>query len=288
MFKQEPKLLIDIGEIGNASTGDILYEGGKKINSDFQNIYNTFGDQRLNDSITQVLHATGYYQKISNNDWSSPVEMGAMRDVDTSTGIVTATLSKGVKGECIVFVNSNGSFSPLNYLDIVPVDQFVSVTTPTLKITVPYSKITLWCVDDSNGISKWDYSIESMFGNKQTAIDKTFVLNNTPKDIFIGTVGQYQTIKFILTAMSADGKKYKASELLAYIDSVKGTIVSTEYAVLRAGHESEEDEIYKIDFKIVPASSGPDRFIQATASSSTANMRLAIKAVATQTFGVNQ
>lgn len=36
--------MIDIGEIGNVFIGDILFDGGNKINSDFNVIYNVFGD----------------------------------------------------------------------------------------------------------------------------------------------------------------------------------------------------------------------------------------------------
>ena len=46
MYIQTPKQLIDVGEIGNASTGDILFDGGVKINNDINAIYNAFGDQR--------------------------------------------------------------------------------------------------------------------------------------------------------------------------------------------------------------------------------------------------
>lgn len=287
MTTQEPKQLIDVGEIGNASTGDILFDGGRKINSDFNQIYNTFGDQRLfeNDEGdgTQVLHATGYYQKPTLIEWQAAVPLGALRDVDCSNGVIRCTLEKGKVGEGMVFINSNGSISTENYLEIQAIDSFVSVPTGTLKIVSPFTKVTVWCVDDSNGVSKWDYSIESMFGNKQTPLDKTYILGPTAREIKIVHRTEFSTLKLMMTAQSNDGRKYKASETMMYIDTVESKVYSTEYAVIRKGNVSEEDEIYDIAFTL-----GADGFVTATASSTTANLKFAIKVVDTQTFGVSQ
>lgn len=68
MAYQTGKKLIDVGQIGNPSTGDPLYDGGVKLNEMVTNIYNAFGDVRLltaNNGVgTMLLHATGYYQKL--------------------------------------------------------------------------------------------------------------------------------------------------------------------------------------------------------------------------------
>ena len=68
MYVDEGKKVIDVGEVGNASTGDILYAGGVKINQNYDAIYNAFGDQRLfaagSGEGSQKIHATSYYQKI--------------------------------------------------------------------------------------------------------------------------------------------------------------------------------------------------------------------------------
>ncbi|BAQ23129.1 baseplate wedge tail fiber connector [Edwardsiella phage PEi26] len=285
MIAQDPKQLIDIGEIGNASTGDILYEGGKKLNENLNALYNTFGDQRLfvNDSGDKVqkLHATGYYQKLSVVDWQAQIPLGSLCDVDASTGVITARLAKGKLGEGMVFINSNGSISPTNYFEIQAFDSFVSVPSGNLKITQPFCKVTVWCVSSEGGISKWDYSIESMFGNKHIPLDKTFTLSSAQREIQIAPVNTYQTIKLFLTCASTDGLKVKTSEVMLYIDSKASKVYSTEYAVIRKGNVNEDDEIYSINYIF-----DNNGFISAVASSTTQNMQLAIKVVSTQSFGV--
>lgn len=284
MVKQDPKQLIDVGEIGNASTGDILYDGGKKINSDMNQIYNTFGDQRLfaNDEgdNVQILHATGYYQKPTSVEWGAQVPLGALRDVDASSGTVRAVLERGKLGEGMVFINSNGSINSTNYLEIQAVDSFVSVPSGNLRIVAPFCRVTVWCVSDEGGVSKWDYSIESMFGNKHIPLDKTYTLGSVKREIPLAYQGEYQSIKLMLTCASTDGLKFKASEVMVYIDQKAKQVYSTEYAVIRKGHVNDEDELYELDFIF------KNDYITAVASSATQNMQLAIKVVNTQTFGV--
>lgn len=282
----EPNLLgknvIDVGEIGNASTGDILFDGGRKINENSNQIYNTFGDQRLENSINQNLHATGYFQKTPSTGWGPAVKLGEQRDIDTSAGPIRCVIQKGKLGEGVVFINSNGSLSQTNYFEIQVIDSFVSVPTGNLRITAPYSKVTVWCISDSNGISRWDYSVESMFGRKNIPLDRSFSLSSTLRDIQIAHTDDYQVMKLLATCMSADGRKSKTSEILLFIDKINRNVISTEYAVIRTGNSSEEDEIYNMTFSINPAG-----YVIATASSITASMTLALKVIETQTFGVS-
>lgn len=287
MINQTPKLLVDIGEIGNASTGDILYEGGRKLNVDLDSLYNTFGDQRLysvnNGENTQVLHATGYYQKATNIiEWNSTVALGSMRDVNTAEGVITARIAKGKAGEGVIFINSNGSLStsmPLE-VELQGTDSFLTAATNKMKFTQPYTKITLWCIDDANGVGTWDYKIESMFGNQSVLLDKTYNMSSVVRDIPIAYRADYKTIKLMLTAISTDETKYKASEMLLYIDLKARKVYSTEYAVIRRGQANDDDEIYAIDFRIDNRD-----IIQAAISSPTA-MKLAIKVISAQTIGV--
>ncbi len=287
MINQTPKLLVDIGEIGNASTGDILYEGGRKLNVDLDSLYNTFGDQRLysvnNGENTQVLHATGYYQKATNIiEWNSTVALGSMRDVNTAEGVITARIAKGKAGEGVIFINSNGSLStsmPLE-VELQGTDSFLTAATNKMKFTQPYTKITLWCIDDANGVGTWDYKIESMFGNQSVLLDKTYNMSSVVRDIPIAYRADYKTIKLMLTAISTDETKYKASEMLLYIDLKARKVYSTEYAVIRRGQANDDDEIYAIDFRI-----DNQDIIQAAISSPTA-MKLAIKVISAQTIGV--
>ena len=286
MVKQEPKRIIDTGEIGNASTGDILFDGGVKLNENFDAVYNTFGDQRLfagnRGEARQVLHATGYYQKAENvAEYQAEVQLGSMHDIDSTSGPISIRLVKGKLGEGMVFINSNGSFGPDNQLIIQPSGTFVNLGGDgNLRVTTPYTKVTVWCVSDVDGISKWDYSIESMFGQKHIPLDKSYSLNNTVKEIRISYRDEFHTLKLLLTAASNDESKVKTSEVMVSVDWKKKQVYSTEYAVIRRGHTDEEDELYDIDFKYDSAG-----YLIAAAKSDT-NMRLAIKVIAAQRIGV--
>lgn len=284
MIKQTGKELIDVGEIGNASTGDILYDGGVKLNTDLNNIYNTFGDQRktaLTGELTgQKLHATGYYQKFGDTDQASSVDLGSLVDIDASTGSIVLTTVKGAVGEGIEIINSNGSISSTNYLEIRILDTFASHSTSTLRIVTPYTRVLLWCVSDTNGVAVWDYSIESMFGDKRVPLNKTYNISSVARDIPVVYSGQYSLVKLLVTAVNANETIYKASEYLVFIDNQAKKIYSTEYAVIKRGQTSDDDEIYSLDFKF-----DTSNYIIATASSVNP-MRLAIKVVETQTIGV--
>ena len=286
MIEQIPKQLIDVGEIGNASTGDILYDGGVKLNADLNQIYNTFGDQRLfvgtnQGEGLQKLHATGYYQKMPDlASWGPAIPLGAMVDVDARVGIMLARLERGKVGEGMVFINSNGSLSQDAYLEIQPNGQFIGLATPNLKITQPFSKVTVWCIDDSNGISTWDYSIENMFGDKSTPLNKTYNISNVPREIRLAHSTAFQTMKLLLTASSADGKRVKTSEVILYVDVTTKKVYSTEYGVMRLGNTNEEDGIYQADFIF-----DNSKYI-ALVASATQNVKLAVKVMETQTIGV--
>ncbi|WQZ01094.1 baseplate tail fiber connector [Escherichia phage 04086] len=284
MIKQTGKLLIDVGEIGNASTGDILYDGGVKLNTDLNNIYNTFGDQRkaalTGETTGQKLHATGYYQKFGDTDQAGSVDLGSLVDVDASTGSIVLTTVKGAVGEGIEIINSNGSISATNYLEIRILDSFLNHPTSALRIVTPYTRVLLWCVSDINGVAVWDYSIESMFGDKRVPLNRTYNISNVPRDVQVVYSGQYSLVKLLVTAVNANETVYKASEYLLFMDNQAKKIYSTEYAVIRRGQATDEDEIYNLDFKF-----DTSNYIVATASSETP-MRLAIKVVDTQTIGV--
>lgn len=289
MAVQEPnkKQLIDVGEIGNASTGDILFDGGEKLNAVITQLYDTFGDERLaaganKGALVQTLHATGYFQK--NTNWGPPVEMGEQRDIDTTNGPVRIVCGSGKVGESVAFINSNGSLNKTNYVDIQVNGSFVNVPTGNLKVSTPFTKITIWCISTEGGNARWDYSIESMFGNKIVPIDRTYNLSSTKRDIFLANNGEYQSMKLLCTCQSTDNSKVKVSEIMLYIDSRAKKVYSTEYGVVRKGAvdtAEKQDELYEMTFSF-----NSDESVIATASSPTQNMQLAIKVISTQTIGV--
>ncbi|ARB05953.1 hypothetical protein fHeYen901_180 [Yersinia phage fHe-Yen9-01] len=286
MVTQVAKRVVDVGELGNASTGDILYDGGVKINENFDSVYNAFADQRLfaidEGANLQLIHATGYYQK--TNDPAAfipPVSIGSMHDIDTTTGTIYVNLPKGKLGEGVIFVNFNGSISIDNALVIRPNDRFVGVSGE-LKITSPFVKVECWCVSDSGGVSVWNYSIGSLFGTSYTSVDATYRLTAaTPRDIVIAHKDEFRTIKLLLTATSADGRKVKSSEVNLLIDPVNNLVYNTEYASIRLGSTDEEDEIYTADYTV-----NAQGYITLTARTDVVGIVLAVKTINTQRIGV--
>lgn len=285
MFTQIPKSEIDIGEIGNASTGDILYDGGKKINDNFDAIYNLFGDQRFYDKNTQVgnqtIHATGYYQKVNQYDLRLPLAMGTLWDVDTTTGAANPILAQGKPGECIRFINSNGSCSVNSPIEINPTaGSFIGVQG-ALVITQPNCLVECWCVSNENNVAIWNYSISSMFGSKETPIEvtKTVPISGGVK-LPIAHSSEYNAIKLLVTAQSADGTKIRQSETNLLVDNLRKNIHDTEFAVMRVGNSGENDDIVDIKYDI-----GTDGKVVMSVTTTYQNMRISVKSIAVQRVG---
>ena len=289
MFVQTPKQLIDTGEIGNASTGDILYDGGLKINDNMNALYNAFSDQRKmivdngQGQAGQKIHATGYWQKATNpNEYVTPVELGSQHDIDTSLQGVQVYLPKGVRGEAVYFCNSNGSFSSTNPLVIDASDSFINVGQ-TIRITSPSVYVKCWCISDDNGLSVWNYSVESMFGEKQIPTDGTWSIGltgNTEVPLF--HMNEYNAAKYMITASTTLGEKQKSFEINILIDKIKKEVVSTEFAVIRIGATSEVEDIVVPTFYINPSSN----MVIMLLTSEITGLRVAVKTIATQKLGV--
>lgn len=280
---QETKKIIDVGEIGNASTGDILYDGGIKVNKNFNSIYNAFGDQRLgnvNDGEeSQLIHATGYYQKANQYDFRTPISLGTMWDVDTSIGAASPIITKGKPGECVVFINSNGSFSVNTPLMItVSAGSFVGVQN-SLVVTAPYSKVVCWCVKNENSVSVWNYSITPLFEQKHVLLEGTYLTETNPK-LKICHMNEFESIKFLLTSANQTKTIIKQSEVSLLIDSLNKNVYSTEYAVIRKGNKNEGDNIVNITFEI-----DSNNFVNMKLSSSVAGLKTAIKTIETLKIG---
>lgn len=281
---QEPKKVIDVGEIGNASTGDILFDGGVKINFNFQSVYNAFGDQRLdaiaNGENAQLIHATGYYQKATQYEFRTPIALGTMWDVDTSTGAVSPIITQGKPGECVEFVNTNGSIS-VNSPMVISASggTFAGVSGP-LTITAPYSKVVCWCVSASGGVSTWNYSVESMFGDDRKPINATFPIGAVANPIRIAHATEFESIKLMLVCANANKSKMRFSEVNLLINSLSRTVFTNEYSVIRVGNTSEADEIVNIAYDI-----DSNNYLVMNVTSSTTGMKMAIKSVATQKIG---
>lgn len=288
MFNQEPKTKIDTGEQGNASTGDILFDGGNKINSNMDAIYNMFGDQRFYNKGAaegnQTIHATGYYQKVGAFDFPTPAPLGTMWDVDCSNGTVAVTVQPGKVGEGIVVINSLGNCSTTTpiVVKLTGAGSFVGVGRD-LIITRPFSKVECWCIGiDNSGTPIWNFSQRSMFGSYEVPIEKTVKLDVTaPNTIPIAHMSEYNSIKLLLNVSDTNMQTVRQSEVLLLIDRVKRVIHNTEFAVLRIGQaNTDPDNLATIKYDI-----GTGDIVNLIVTTSKANMRIAVKSIATQKIG---
>lgn len=289
MYSQIPKQLIDTGEIGNASTGDILYDGGNKINDNMNALYNAFADQRLMDVANgtgqngQVIHPSGYYQKGEPTDYLTPIKLGSLHDIDTTTGGLSLILEKGKLGESVEFINSNGSISVNNPLTIQALDSIAGVAG-NLVVTSPYCHVVLRCISVEGGNAVWNYSIDSMFGQKQIPTDGTWSVGSTGAvtvDLFHKS--EYNFAKLLVLCQSADGTKIKSAEINILINSVGNSVVSTEFSDMLVGNTSEADTIADITFSIRTSN-----MVSLTATSAITGLRVSVKVIATQKIGVAQ
>ena len=219
------KKRIDTGVVGNPSTGDILYDGGNKINDNFDAIFDAFGDQRLKDvdhgAGRQVIHATGYYQKKSRQSYAgSPVDIGSLHDIDTTQGAIIAILPKAKVGEGVVFINSNGSLSTNTPLTIrTQAGDSLSGFAGDATITQPYSRISVWCTAVEGTRCTWRVGIESMFVDNTTPLDRTVNVTAVASNVAIVSKNEYNTIKLVTVASNVAGNKMQSSETLLMIDA---------------------------------------------------------------------
>ncbi|QFR55794.1 baseplate wedge tail fiber connector [Yersinia phage JC221] len=253
MAYQTGKKLIDTGQIGNPSTGDPIYDGGVKLNEMITNVYNAFADTRFlsaGDGVGQmVLHATGYYQKFPRTYYSgTPIELGSLHDMDTSSGPISVVLPQGKVGEGCYFINSNGSISVDRPLAFRPqVGDSIKGVQDQLYITSPYTLVKVWCVKKEGAITTWDYSVESMFGSKTMPVDTTrLILKASATAIPLFGYTEFSGAKFLVYAENITGTVTKMAEILLGVDRTTKGLHSTEYAVLR----NSNDDMYKLNFTV--------------------------------------
>ncbi|WWQ13033.1 baseplate wedge subunit [Morganella phage vB_Mm5] len=286
MSQQIPKKLIDLGEIGNPSTGDYLFEGGGKINDVIENVYNAWGDQRLlkaNNGIGQmIIHATGYYQKLERTYYlSGAIDIGSCHDLDTSGGALSITLPKGKIGEGCYFINTNSSFSVERPAIITPqTGESISGINGSLIVTSPATKVVLWCVRREGSGVVWNYSIESMFGNQSMPVNLTRLVNETEVVIPLFYASEFSSAKLLTHTENMTGGFVKSSEILLSINSSAQEVYHTEYASLRSG-DDKNSELYTIRFFV-----NTNGMVYAGVKSLSGRLNFSLKSIATVKAGI--
>lgn len=286
MAYQGTKQLIDVGQVGNPSTGDPLYDGGVKLNEVITNLYNAFADIRLLTSANEgvglmTLHATGYYQKLPRAYYSgNPIELGSLHDMDTTSGPITVVLPTGKSGEGCYFINTNGSISVDRPLVFRPqVGDAIKGIQDQLYVTSPYTRVEIWCVKKEGAVTTWDYSVESLFGSKTMPVDTTrLILKASATAIPLFGYSEFSGAKMMVYAENLTGTVTKMAEILLGVDRVSRGLHSTEYAVLK----NSDDEMYTLDFTI-----GAGDIVYANVKSKTEDrIKFTIKAIDTIKSGI--
>lgn len=256
---QEPKLRIDTGETDKPDSGDTIHVGGEKINSNIDNLYNAFADYRYfiaaNGNLgvgNMIIHATGYYQKMTNQYYSSNIiDIGSMHDVDTTAGPVRirlpSTPNTRKRGECIKIVNSSGSVSFQNPIIIETTGSDTIEEQSSLTITEPFTEITLWVTNESVATGQWRFETRSMFGQNAAPYMKTTTVSGKD-DITIPLfdVNSYDGAKlmFLIVDTTLNSKHREISESLVLVKS--GEVFSTEYARIKDEKFTVADVRYSI------------------------------------------
>ena len=251
---QNKKRLIDVGEIGNASTGDILFNGGVKINNVFEDLYNVFGDRRLlkgnNGQRLMILHGTGYYQKLPRSDYITEIEVGQMHDISTSDGPLTIRLPTNAKaGERVKIQNFDGSWKnfPLS------VDAQVGGNIDgqqVLKFNQDFCEIQFICTNDAQlNVRGWKQLVTPLYGNHYVPIDDIITLNRqqiVQKEIY--KTNEYSSLKLLITGeeiINTNEQTFKQTmEVLILND--KTQVLSTEYGVLY----TSPDKLFTVEFTL--------------------------------------
>lgn len=275
------KTRIDIGRPGDASTGDVLYRGGEKLNSNFDELFNVFGDERLfatdNGVGRQTLYGTGYYQFRDVNNFTC--DPGGMYNVSVKSAQMNAILpGKAKLGDKVVIINSDGSVLPSRTLRVQPATGDSIIASPGgLSVTVPYTTVTLYCVATDGTRSSWNYSLDSMFGNRHLPIERTVALTTAATPIKIAHKNDFDVIKLMTVARLENETKMRSSEISVVIHrGGADKVYFTEYSVIKT---DPSDELVKLDFKI------DNNELVCIAQGLSTNTRFAIKSIATQTIG---
>lgn len=287
---QEPKKRVDTGKPDEPDSGDTIHDGGNKINVNIDNMYNAFADYReflnkngqLGDG-KMILHATGYYQKMTNQYYASNIiDIGSMHDIDTTSGPVRVRLpgtpTTRKRGELISIVNSSGSFGVDNRLIIETTGADRIDEQSSLIITEPFTRIDLWVANDSAANGVWMFRTQAMFGQDATPIQKTTSITGpTEVSIPLFNIESYQAAKLMILAIDTklNSKHREISEALILVKD--GQVMSTDY-----GHIKDENyTIYEAKYSIVNGF-----VVMSVKGIDTTSAKITVKAVETMKEGV--
>lgn len=287
---QTPKKRIDTGETDKPDSGDTIHVGGNKINENMDNLFNAFADYRMytnpNGSLgvgEMIIHATGYYQKMTNQYYASNIiDIGSMHDIDTTSGPVRirlpSTPTTRKRGEFIKIVNSSGSVSFNNSIIIETTGTDTIDEQSSLTITEPFTEVVLWVTNEGIASGKWMFKTTSMFGQDAAPYMKTTSIKGADEvSIPLFDANSYDAAKLMFLAVDTNlnSKHREISETLILVKD--GEVMSTEYGRVKDPNFTVYEAKYSIiGGQVVVTVKGVD----------TTSLKLTIKTVETMKEGV--
>lgn len=287
---QDPKTRLDTGQPDEPDSGDTIHDGGNKLNVVVDNVYNAFADYReylsQNGRLgvgTMFLHATGYYQKMTNQYYASNiVDIGSMHDIDTISGPVRIRLpgnpTNRKRGEAIKIINSSGSVSVSNPIIIETTGSDRIDEQSSLTITEPFTEVILWVTNDSAATGTWMFETKAMFGqNAAPSMKTTNITGPSEVTIPLFDINSYDSAKLMFLAVDTtlNSKHREMSETLLLIKN--GDIFSTEYGRIK----DDKFTIYSVRYSIVGGQA-----VMIVKGVNTTSFKITIKTVETMKEGV--
>ncbi|QHJ79041.1 MAG: hypothetical protein [Caudoviricetes sp.] len=287
---QDTKKRIDTGSPDQPDSGDTIHVGGNKINESIDNLYNAFGDYRqyINPNGTlgvgsMFIHATGYYQKMTNQYYASNIiDIGSMHDIDTTTGPVKvrlpATPTTRKRGELIKIVNSSGSVSPNNPIIIETTGNDRIDEQSSLTLTEPFTEAILWVTNDSVGTGEWKFRTQSMIGqNAAPPMLTQAITGKNEVSIPLFDIASYTSAKLMILAVDTtlNSKHKEICETLLLVKD--GQVLSTEYGRIK----DEDYTIFETKYAVVGS-----KVVMKVKGVDTTSAKITIKTVETMKEGV--
>lgn len=254
--------ILNTGQVSVPKSGDTIHAGGEKIKDNFDELYKTFGDQRLVSTVKNNSeywirpHATGYFQHKTLSSYASSVESGSMHDIDStlSSGnfpvrlpVIGKQNGQAKRGERIMIQDTVGSFGTVPVYIYPSSGQAITGANSNggyYILAEDRLRATLVVVNDDVGSERWEVKVESVSGTDAVSISKTVEVqyNETVRmDLHART--SYNAVKLLVYAeqiKNADNQIDDRSAFEIQIMHSETDVYSTVYSVINQVSEAME------------------------------------------------
>lgn len=250
---------VNTGTVGVAGTGDTVNAGGVKIESNFEELYQAFGDQQLfdveNTSYTdgttyQTVHPSGFFQHHDYSYYADQIVAGSKHDIkstdstDTYFNIYLPVIVSAVnetdtfirRGEHIELIDSFGSWGT-KFVKLIPAaGQLIDGLSEF--VLSEDRKHAILTVVDINGVEQWVVKDSKLCSIEGSAIfaDSIEILGGATTNIATVGVDLYNACKFHLyveeyNAATATTINWGSSEI--YLVNMNTSVMFSEFAIVK-------------------------------------------------------